>query len=73
MKISSWRMFFIFKVCNTTTDRSHADFALEKYVTETMMAIMKGFFSSPFSVNHSNLQVMFFIFKDPNLKPFFTV
>lgn len=54
--------FFIFllKVCNSTTDRNHADTALEKYVTETVMAIVKGFFSSPFSVNHSNLQVLFF-------------
>ncbi len=50
---------FVFKVCNTTTDRNHADPALEKYVTETVMAIVKGFFSSPFSVNHSNLQVLF--------------
>lgn len=44
-------------MCNTTTDRNHADSALEKYVTETVMAIVKGFFSSPFSVNHANLQV----------------
>lgn len=44
-------------MCNTTTDRNHADPALEKYVTETVMAIVKGFFSSPFSVNHANLQV----------------
>ncbi|XP_061578118.1 inositol 1,4,5-trisphosphate receptor type 2 [Cololabis saira] len=56
-----WRLFDNFlvdmaSVCNTTTDRSHADQALEKYVTETVMAIVKGFFSSPFSVNHSNLQ-----------------
>lgn len=47
-------------MCNTTTERNHADLALEKYVTETVMAIVKGFFSSPFSVNHSNLQVLFF-------------
>ncbi|XP_008294222.1 inositol 1,4,5-trisphosphate receptor type 2 [Stegastes partitus] len=56
-----WRLFDNFlvdmsRVCNTTTDRNHADLALEKYVTETVMAIVKGFFSSPFSVNHSNLQ-----------------
>lgn len=51
--------FFAFQVCNTTTDRNHADSALEKYVTETVMAIVKGFFSSPFSVNHANLQVLF--------------
>lgn len=48
-------------MCNTTTDRNHADPALEKYVTETVMAIVKGFFSSPFSVNHANLQVFFFL------------
>uniref|UniRef100_A0A669F4V7 Inositol 1,4,5-trisphosphate receptor n=1 Tax=Oreochromis niloticus TaxID=8128 RepID=A0A669F4V7_ORENI len=54
-----WKLFDNFlvdMVCNTTTERSHADLALEKYVTETVMAIVKGFFSSPFSVNHSNLQ-----------------
>ncbi|XP_062245333.1 inositol 1,4,5-trisphosphate receptor type 2 [Platichthys flesus] len=56
-----WKLFDNFlvdmaSVCNSTTDRSHADLALEKYVTETVMAIVKGFFSSPFSVNHSNLQ-----------------
>uniref|UniRef100_A0AAQ5ZMC5 Inositol 1,4,5-trisphosphate receptor n=1 Tax=Amphiprion ocellaris TaxID=80972 RepID=A0AAQ5ZMC5_AMPOC len=56
-----WRLFDNFlvdmsSVCNSTTDRNHADLALEKYVTETVMAIVKGFFSSPFSVNHSNLQ-----------------
>ncbi|KAK7890890.1 hypothetical protein WMY93_022853 [Mugilogobius chulae] len=56
-----WKLFNNFlvdisSVCNSTTDRNHADQALEKYVTETVMAIVKGFFSSPFSVNHSNLQ-----------------
>ncbi|KAK9516864.1 hypothetical protein VZT92_024773 [Zoarces viviparus] len=56
-----WKLFDNFlvdmsSVCNTTTDRNHADLALEKYVTETVMAIVKGFFSSTFSVNHSNLQ-----------------
>uniref|UniRef100_A0A8C3B0I4 Inositol 1,4,5-trisphosphate receptor n=1 Tax=Cyclopterus lumpus TaxID=8103 RepID=A0A8C3B0I4_CYCLU len=59
-----WKLFDNFlvdiekdgSVCNSTTDRNHADVALEKYVTETVMAIVKGFFSSPFSVNHSNLQ-----------------
>uniref|UniRef100_A0A3Q3WWS6 Inositol 1,4,5-trisphosphate receptor n=1 Tax=Mola mola TaxID=94237 RepID=A0A3Q3WWS6_MOLML len=56
-----WKLFDNFlvdmsSVCNTTTDRNHADPALEKYVTETVMAIVKGFFSSPFSVNHANLQ-----------------
>ncbi|KAM4573328.1 inositol 1,4,5-trisphosphate-gated calcium channel ITPR2 isoform 2-T2 [Odontesthes bonariensis] len=56
-----WTLFDNFlvdmaSVCNSTTDRNHADLLLEKYVTETVMAIVKGFFSSPFSVNHSNLQ-----------------
>uniref|UniRef100_A0A7N6BBH0 Inositol 1,4,5-trisphosphate receptor n=1 Tax=Anabas testudineus TaxID=64144 RepID=A0A7N6BBH0_ANATE len=56
-----WKLFGNFlvdmsRVCNTTTDRNHADLALEKYVTESVMAIVKGFFSSPFSVNHANLQ-----------------
>nr|XP_019934105.1 PREDICTED: inositol 1,4,5-trisphosphate receptor type 2 [Paralichthys olivaceus] len=56
-----WKLFDNFlvdmsSICNTTTDRNHADLSLEKYVTETVMAIVKGFFSSPFSVNHSNLQ-----------------
>ncbi|KAM9807824.1 inositol 1,4,5-trisphosphate-gated calcium channel ITPR2 [Neosynchiropus ocellatus] len=56
-----WKLFENFlvdmaTVCNSTTDRNHADLALEKYVTESVMAIVKGFFSSPFSVNHSNLQ-----------------
>ncbi|KAL6106962.1 itpr2 [Pungitius sinensis] len=56
-----WKLFDSFlvdmsRVSKPTTDRNHADLALEKYVTETVMAIVKGFFSSPFSVNHSNLQ-----------------
>uniref|UniRef100_A0AAQ4QRC1 Inositol 1,4,5-trisphosphate receptor n=1 Tax=Gasterosteus aculeatus aculeatus TaxID=481459 RepID=A0AAQ4QRC1_GASAC len=61
-----WKLFDNFlvdmsSVCNSTTDRNHADLALEKYVTETVMAIVKGFFSSPFSVNHSNLNQLVFI------------
>uniref|UniRef100_W5NDZ4 Inositol 1,4,5-trisphosphate receptor n=1 Tax=Lepisosteus oculatus TaxID=7918 RepID=W5NDZ4_LEPOC len=56
-----WNLFENFlidmsRVCNSPTDRKHADMALEKYVTETVMAIVKGFFSSQFSVNNSNLQ-----------------
>ncbi|XP_034032686.1 inositol 1,4,5-trisphosphate receptor type 2 isoform X2 [Thalassophryne amazonica] len=56
-----WKLFDNFlvdmsSVCNSTTDRNHADLALEKYVIDTVMAVVKGFFSSPFSVNHSNLQ-----------------
>lgn len=44
-------------MCNSTTDRNHADVPLERYVIETVMAIVKGFFSSQFPVNNSNLQV----------------
>ncbi|KAM6961110.1 inositol 1,4,5-trisphosphate-gated calcium channel ITPR2 [Aplochiton taeniatus] len=56
-----WKLFENFlvdmnRICNSTTDRIHADLALEKYVTETVMAIVKNFFSSQFSVNNSNLQ-----------------
>ncbi|XP_036375711.1 inositol 1,4,5-trisphosphate receptor type 2 isoform X1 [Megalops cyprinoides] len=56
-----WKLFENFlidmaRVCNSTTDRKHADTVLERYVTETVMAIVKGFFSSQFSVNNSNLQ-----------------
>ncbi|XP_056455010.1 inositol 1,4,5-trisphosphate receptor type 2 [Gadus chalcogrammus] len=56
-----WKLFDNFlvdmaSVCNSTTERSHADLALEKYVTESVMAIVKGFFGSQFSVNNSNLQ-----------------
>lgn len=42
---------------NGPTDRKHADTCLEKYVTDTIMAIVKGFFGSQFSVSNSNLQV----------------
>ncbi|KAJ8245710.1 hypothetical protein GJAV_G00273660 [Gymnothorax javanicus] len=56
-----WKLFENFlvdmaRVCNSTTDRKHADTMLERYVTETVMAIVKGFFSSQFSVNNSSLQ-----------------
>ncbi|XP_007250632.3 inositol 1,4,5-trisphosphate receptor type 2 [Astyanax mexicanus] len=56
-----WKLFESFRVdmdrvCNSTTDRKHADTMMEKYVTETIMAIVKGFFASQFSVNNSNLQ-----------------
>ncbi|XP_062860264.1 inositol 1,4,5-trisphosphate receptor type 2 [Trichomycterus rosablanca] len=56
-----WNLFDSFlvdmdRVCNSTTDRKHADLVLEKYVTDTIMAIVKGFFGSQFSVNTSNLK-----------------
>uniref|UniRef100_A0A8C7N7K2 Inositol 1,4,5-trisphosphate receptor n=1 Tax=Oncorhynchus kisutch TaxID=8019 RepID=A0A8C7N7K2_ONCKI len=56
-----WKLFENFlvdmaRVCNSTTDRNHADIPLEMYVIETVMAIVKGFFSSQFPVNNSNLQ-----------------
>ncbi|OCT88001.1 hypothetical protein XELAEV_18016630mg [Xenopus laevis] len=56
-----WKLFENFlvdmaRVCNTTTDRKHADTALEKYITESVMNIVSGFFNSPFSDNSTNLQ-----------------
>ncbi|XP_040291553.1 inositol 1,4,5-trisphosphate receptor type 2 isoform X2 [Bufo bufo] len=56
-----WKLFENFlvdmaRVCNTTTDRKHADTALEKYVTEAVMNIVSGFFNSPFSDNSTSLQ-----------------
>ena len=48
---------FSFQVCNTTTDRKHADTFLEKCVTESIMNIVSGFFNSPFSDNSTSLQV----------------
>uniref|UniRef100_A0A8D2LXS0 Inositol 1,4,5-trisphosphate receptor n=1 Tax=Varanus komodoensis TaxID=61221 RepID=A0A8D2LXS0_VARKO len=56
-----WKLFENFlvdmaRVCNTTTDRKHADVSLEKYVTEPVMNIVSGFFNSPFSDNSTSLQ-----------------
>ncbi|XP_016125730.1 inositol 1,4,5-trisphosphate receptor type 2-like [Sinocyclocheilus grahami] len=56
-----WKLFDNFLVDMTSvsighTDRKHADTCLEKYVTDTIMAIVKGFFGSQFSVSNSNLQ-----------------
>uniref|UniRef100_A0A663MH27 Inositol 1,4,5-trisphosphate receptor n=1 Tax=Athene cunicularia TaxID=194338 RepID=A0A663MH27_ATHCN len=56
-----WKLFENFlvdmaRVCNTTMDRKHADTSLEKYVTEPVMNIVSGFFSSPFSDNSTSLQ-----------------
>uniref|UniRef100_A0A673WBI2 Inositol 1,4,5-trisphosphate receptor n=1 Tax=Salmo trutta TaxID=8032 RepID=A0A673WBI2_SALTR len=54
-----WKLFENFLVDMArviTTDRNHADVPLERYVIETVMAIVKGFFSSQFPVNNSNLQ-----------------
>ncbi|KAG8429017.1 hypothetical protein GDO86_018533, partial [Hymenochirus boettgeri] len=56
-----WKLFENFlvdmaRVCNTTTDRKHADAAMEKYVTDSVMNIISGFFNSPFSDNSTNLQ-----------------
>lgn len=45
------------QVCNTTTDRKHADTFLERCVTESVMNIVSGFFNSPFSDNSTSLQV----------------
>uniref|UniRef100_A0A8C2AP92 Inositol 1,4,5-trisphosphate receptor n=1 Tax=Cyprinus carpio TaxID=7962 RepID=A0A8C2AP92_CYPCA len=56
-----WKLFVSFladmsRVSNGPTDRKHADTCLEKYVTDTIMAIVKGYFGSQFSVSNSNLQ-----------------
>ncbi|KAK3570412.1 hypothetical protein QTP86_019287 [Hemibagrus guttatus] len=56
-----WNLFENFlvdmaRVCSSTTDRNRADPILEKYVTEVIVAIVKGFFGSQFSVSTSNLQ-----------------
>ncbi|PNI98693.1 ITPR2 isoform 6 [Pan troglodytes] len=56
-----WKLFENFlvdmaRVCNTTTDRKHADIFLEKCVTESIMNIVSGFFNSPFSDNSTSLQ-----------------
>ncbi|XP_076840863.1 inositol 1,4,5-trisphosphate-gated calcium channel ITPR2 isoform X1 [Brachyhypopomus gauderio] len=40
----------------SATDKKHIDPVLERYVTETIMAIIKGFFSSQFSVNTVTLK-----------------
>uniref|UniRef100_A0A671LDJ8 Inositol 1,4,5-trisphosphate receptor n=1 Tax=Sinocyclocheilus anshuiensis TaxID=1608454 RepID=A0A671LDJ8_9TELE len=50
-----WKLFDNFLVDMTRvsighTDRKHADTCLEKYVTDTIMAIVKGFFGSQFSI-----------------------
>uniref|UniRef100_H2MBM2 Inositol 1,4,5-trisphosphate receptor n=1 Tax=Oryzias latipes TaxID=8090 RepID=H2MBM2_ORYLA len=56
-----WKLFENFlvdicRVCNTTSDRKHADTMLERYVTETVMSIVTCFFSSPFSDQSTSLQ-----------------
>ncbi|XP_053508946.1 inositol 1,4,5-trisphosphate receptor type 1 isoform X2 [Ictalurus furcatus] len=56
-----WKLFENFlvdicRVCNSTSDRKHADATLERYVTETVMSIVTTFFSSPFSDQSTSLQ-----------------
>ncbi|XP_063282731.1 inositol 1,4,5-trisphosphate receptor type 1 isoform X1 [Pelobates fuscus] len=56
-----WKLFENFlvdicRVCNSTSDRKHADVILERYVTETVMSIVTTFFSSPFSDQSTTLQ-----------------
>lgn len=51
------RTLLSLQVCNTTTDRKHADTFLERCVTESVMNIVSGFFNSPFSDNSTSLQV----------------
>ncbi|XP_053508945.1 inositol 1,4,5-trisphosphate receptor type 1 isoform X1 [Ictalurus furcatus] len=57
-----WKLFENFlvdicRVCNSTSDRKHADATLERYVTETVMSIVTTFFSSPFSDQSTSLQM----------------
>ncbi|XP_061583880.1 inositol 1,4,5-trisphosphate receptor type 1-like isoform X4 [Cololabis saira] len=57
-----WKLFENFlvdicRVCNSTSDRKHADTILERYVTETVMSIVTCFFSSPFSDQSTSLQM----------------
>ncbi|XP_071158976.1 inositol 1,4,5-trisphosphate-gated calcium channel ITPR1-like isoform X6 [Mytilus edulis] len=56
-----WNLFQNFledmgRVSTATTDRKHADIALENYVTETVMNVIYTFFSSPFSDQTTALQ-----------------
>ncbi|CAH1782936.1 unnamed protein product [Owenia fusiformis] len=56
-----WTLFENFMVdmamvCNTTTDRKHADKVLENYVTQTVMNIITTFFNSPFSDQSTTVQ-----------------
>ncbi|XP_041447205.1 inositol 1,4,5-trisphosphate receptor type 1 S homeolog isoform X5 [Xenopus laevis] len=56
-----WKLFENFlvdicRVCNSTSDRKHADIVLERYVTEIVMSIVNTFFSSPFSDQSTTLQ-----------------
>ncbi|CAG2100807.1 unnamed protein product [Medioppia subpectinata] len=43
-------------VCTATHDRNHADFALESYVTNSVMNLVTTFFNSPFSDQSSSVQ-----------------
>uniref|UniRef100_A0A8C4VT82 Inositol 1,4,5-trisphosphate receptor n=1 Tax=Gopherus evgoodei TaxID=1825980 RepID=A0A8C4VT82_9SAUR len=51
-----WKLFENFLVDMARVNRKHADTSLEKYVTEPVMNIVSGFFSSPFSDNSTSLQ-----------------
>uniref|UniRef100_A0A8C5WW41 Inositol 1,4,5-trisphosphate receptor n=1 Tax=Laticauda laticaudata TaxID=8630 RepID=A0A8C5WW41_LATLA len=51
-----WKLFENFLVDMARVNRKHADLSLEKYVTEPVMSIVSGFFSSPFSDNSTSLQ-----------------
>uniref|UniRef100_A0A4W3JR24 Inositol 1,4,5-trisphosphate receptor n=1 Tax=Callorhinchus milii TaxID=7868 RepID=A0A4W3JR24_CALMI len=57
-----WKLFenFIVDMARVSfflkQQRKHADIPLEKYVTDTVMSIISGFFSSPFSDNSTSLQ-----------------
>uniref|UniRef100_A0A3B5N1F5 Inositol 1,4,5-trisphosphate receptor n=1 Tax=Xiphophorus couchianus TaxID=32473 RepID=A0A3B5N1F5_9TELE len=53
-----WRLFENFLVDMATVRKLTQKDPLDKYVTETVMAIIRSFFESPFSVNYSMLQVL---------------
>ena len=48
----------VLQVCNATHDRKHANVELENYVTVTVMNIITTYFSSPFSDQSTNIQVV---------------
>uniref|UniRef100_A0A8C2FZL7 Inositol 1,4,5-trisphosphate receptor n=1 Tax=Cyprinus carpio TaxID=7962 RepID=A0A8C2FZL7_CYPCA len=45
-----WKLFVSFLADMSRVNRKHADTCLEKYVTDTIMAIVKGYFGSQFSI-----------------------
>ncbi|KAG8436073.1 hypothetical protein GDO86_007249 [Hymenochirus boettgeri] len=71
-----WKLFENFlvdicRVCNSTSDRKHADIILERYVTETVMGIVNTFFSSPFSDQSTTLQGLLLVRMQQTRQPVF--